>query len=43
MEKFIGLNEDQRWEMGVRGRAKIENEFEKHMVVSQTLETIFGE
>lgn len=43
LEQFIQLSEDARREMGLRGREKIEAEFEKQMVVSQTLEGIFGE
>ena len=43
LERFMELDENQRREMGLRGREKMKNEFEKQMVVSQTLETIFGE
>lgn len=41
--QFIRLSEDDRREMGLRGRKKMEAEFEKQMVVSQTLEAVFGE
>jgi galacturonosyltransferase len=43
MEKFLQLDPKARREMGLRGRKKMEKEFEKQMVVSQTLEAIIGE
>lgn len=43
LEQFIQLSEDQRREMGLRGREKMEAEFEKQMIVSQTLAGILKE
>lgn len=43
LDQFVRLSEDARREMGLRGRKKMEMEFEKQMVVSQTLEAILGE
>ena len=42
LKQFVELTEDERREMGLRGRKKMESEFEKQIVVSQTLEAIFG-
>jgi galacturonosyltransferase len=43
LDRFIRLSEDERREMGLRGRRKMEAEFEKQMVVSQTMDAILGE
>ena len=40
MERFLALDEQARREMGLRGRSKVEAEFEKGSVVAQTLEEI---
>ncbi len=42
LEKFVSLSEDQRREMGLLGRAKIEAEFNKSAVMAETLEHIFS-
>lgn len=43
LERFIRIGENGRREMGLRGRKKMEAEFEKQMVVSQTLKAILEE
>lgn len=40
LERFLALSEEERREMGLRGRAKIEAEFEKGSVVAQTVAKI---
>lgn len=43
MLRMARLSRDERQAMGAAGRAKMEQEFEKHMVVHKTINAIFGE
>ena len=40
IEKFIRLDREERKNMGIAGRQKMEKEFDKKMVVQDTLDTI---
>ena len=40
MEKFLCLSHDKRREMGLKGRQKMEQEFEKSKVVEETVKTL---
>ena len=40
MEKFLSLNFEERQAMGIAGRKKIEDEFDKTVIVEQTIATI---
>lgn len=42
MERFVELSEDSRRQMGLAGRKKMEAEFDKEMVVRETVEAILG-
>ena len=43
MEKFLSLNAEQREEMGLCGRSKMEAEFDKKDVVKKTVEAVLAE
>ena len=40
MERFLSLSTEQRQEMGTSGRKKVEAEFDKKMIVKETVEAI---
>ncbi len=42
IEKFLSLTNDQRREMGIAGRRKVENEFDRQIVVNAYLEELKG-
>lgn len=43
MEKFISLSNDQRRQMGIEGRIKVETEFDRQIVVDNYLKIIDGD
>ena len=40
IEKFLSLSWEDRKQMGLRGRAKVEKEFDRNIVVNKYLEEI---
>ena len=40
IEKFLALNNEQRRQMGLAGRRKVENEFDRQIVISKYIEVI---
>jgi len=40
IEKFINLSQDQRTNMGINGRSKVENEFDEKIVINKYLDKI---
>lgn len=42
MDKFVNLSSEQREQMGINGRKKMEKEFDKNMVVKKTTDVILG-
>ena len=42
MKRFINLSSEEKQALGKNARAKIENEFDKNVVVSQVIEKILG-
>ena len=42
MRKFLDLNTDQRVEMGKQARAKMEKEFDKNLIVEQSVDVILN-
>lgn len=43
MRAFLDLHQDRRKEMGIRGREKMEKEFDREQVVARTLAAVFQE
>ena len=41
IEKFLSLSYEQKKEMGIRGREKVEREFDRNIVVEKYLKEIF--
>jgi hypothetical protein len=42
MRRIAALSRGEREKMGLQGRQKVRQEFEKNMVVRKTMEAIFG-